>query len=95
MTPIKKSIEATNISKTLDERFIEAPKISTANDEKEDKGKEEQGRNDTNLKDMSVKYFIISPTSEMIKDTTLDDIECNDEGKEGEMADNDEDEEPF
>ena len=31
----------------------------------------------------------------MIKDTTLDDIECNDEGKEGEMADNDEDEKPF
>ena len=58
MTPIKKSIEATNISKPLDERSIEAPKISTANDEKEDKGKEEQGRYDTNLKDMSVKYFI-------------------------------------
>ena len=44
---------------------------------------------------MSVKDFLISPTSEMIKDSTLDDIEFNDEGKEGEMADNDEDEEPY
>jgi hypothetical protein len=44
---------------------------------------------------MSVKDFLISPTSEMIKDSTLDDIEFNDEGKEGEMADNDEDEKPF
>ena len=44
---------------------------------------------------MSVNDFLIFPTSEMIKDSTLDDIEFNDEGKEGEMADNDEDEEPF
>ena len=46
---------------------------------------------------MSVKDFLISPTSEMIKDSTLDDIEFNDEGKEGEMADNneDDDKEPF